>query len=130
GLLLVLMFLLRGATMRGVLHALGMLAGGLALSGVWLLPSLTGGISDLNQQAVTEALAIFPLSTYLNPLLRIDDHEILYVGLGLCLALALGLLRQANRRPLPLALCVVGFASVLLSTPGFNDVFDALPFHQ
>src|SRR5438552_11986648 len=85
GLLAILLFVLRGATMRGVLHALGMLAGGLAFSGAWLLLILSGGISDLNQQAVTEALGIFLISTSLNPRYRFDDHAIIYVLISVAL---------------------------------------------
>jgi uncharacterized membrane protein len=130
GLLAVLLFLIHGGPARRVLSALGVLAIGLALSGWWLLPSLSGGISTLDQQAVTEALAIFPLTTYLNPFLRFGDREILYVGLGLSVMLLAALFHRAGRRPAPLSLTLVGAATVLISTPGFNDLFNGLPAHQ
>jgi uncharacterized membrane protein len=130
GLVSVVLFLLRGGPFRRLFRALATLAIGLALSGWWLLPSLTGGITELNQSAVTEALAIFPLTTYLNPLLRYHDHEILYVGLALTMVLLLSVWRHEGRQPLALAFLVVGFVTVLISTPGFNEIFNALPAHQ
>jgi len=130
GLVAVTLFLLGRVPVYRLLRALGMLAVGLALAGVWLLPSLAGGISELSQEAMTEALAVFPLSVYLNPFLRQGDREILYVGLGLVGVLFLGLLRPAGRRPIPLTFFLVGMATVLISTPGFNALFQGLPAHQ
>jgi uncharacterized membrane protein len=130
GALAVLLFLLKGSSARSTLDALSVLVVGLLLSGVWLLPSLTGGISSLDQQAVTEALVIFPLTTYLNPVLRFENPEALYLGLALSVAVSLGLLHPAGRRPLPLSLFVIGVGTALISTPGFNDLFNGLPAHQ
>lgn len=130
GVLAIVFFLLKGGPPGRLLRALGMLAIGLLLSGVWLLPSLSGGISELNQEAVTEALAVFPLTTYLNPLLRFDNHEVVYIGLGLVVIPLLGLLRPAGRRPLTLGFLGVGLVTMLISTPGFNALFNGLPAHQ
>lgn len=130
GLVAVTLFFIGRVPFSRLVRALGTLAVGLALAGVWLLPSLSGGISELSQEAMTEALAVFPLSVYLNPFLRQSDLEILYVGLGLVGVLFLGLLRPAGRRPIPLTFLLVGMVTVLISTPGFNDLFQGLPAHQ
>jgi uncharacterized membrane protein len=129
-LLALVLFLINGGPAERLRRALGVLGVGLALSGFWLWPSLSGGISTLDQAAVTEALAIFPLTTYLNPVLRFADREILYVGLALALAVIAALFHPLGRRPIPLSLTLVGVATVLISTPGFNELFNSLPAHQ
>jgi uncharacterized membrane protein len=115
GLVSSVLLLLRGGPFRRLFRALAPLAIGLALSGSWWLPSLTGGITELNQSAVTEALAIFPITTYLNPRLRYRDHEILYVGWALTAIWLLSVLRCEGRQSLSLACLGVGVVTVLIS---------------
>jgi uncharacterized membrane protein len=132
--------------------AVASLALGILLSGWWLLPSLTGGITELSTAAMTEALAVFSLPHYLNPLARLGDPETVYVGAALLvcsgLACALSLRRTRNPEagpgispapgsglapgfgPAPIALALTGLCGVLVTTPGFNQVFNALPLHN
>ncbi len=116
--------------LRHTLLALSSMAIGLALSAFWFLPSLKGGISDINPQAMTEALLTFSLGTYLDPLLRFGQREIIYLGLSLVLVLFAGLFHPSSRRPIPMTFLIVGALSVLVSTPGFNDLFKGLPAHE
>lgn len=108
---------------------LGLLSG-ILLSGWWLLPSLTGGITELNREAASEALVTFPLTVSLNPWLRLGNKEIFYVGLSLALGTLLGLLLWRRLSPLARALLVAGVVTVGVSTTTFNVIFNSLPFHQ
>ncbi|MBX0329058.1 hypothetical protein K2Z83_15370 [Oscillochloris sp. ZM17-4] len=111
-------------------RALAAAAFGIMLCGWWLLPSLTGGITELNADAMSEALAVIPLLQYLNPRGRIGDPEAIYVGLTLVvLPLAL-LFVRAGRRAQPVALSLVGLGAILMTAPGVNDLWRSLPFHQ
>jgi uncharacterized membrane protein len=120
----------RVTTIKRALLAIAGAALGVTLSGWWFLPSLTGGITELNQQAMTEALAVFPLTTYLNPLLRAGDPEIVYPGAALLLAAAGLLFIRRGRDGWGTALTLTGLFGVLISTSGFNALFNALPLHH
>lgn len=126
-LLILLGLVLRMTTWRRGIWALVSVALGVLLSGWWFLPSLTGGITELDAAAMTEALAVFPLTTYLNPFVRLGDPEIVYPGAVLLLtALALLWVRR-GRTPTSVVLTLTGLFGVLISTPGFNALFNALP---
>ncbi len=103
---------------------------GLALAGWWLLPSLTGGITELNASAMTEALAVFPLQNYLFPGLRSGNPEAVYVGAALLLLAVGGLLLKRLRSSYTVALTFTGLGAVLITTPFFNQLFNALPLHN
>lgn len=103
---------------------------GVMLSGWWLLPSLTGGITELDPSAMTEALAVFPLTTYLNPTLRAGNPEIVYPGAALLLAATSLLFLRRGRDGWTVALTLSGLFGILITTPGFNQLFNALPLHN
>lgn len=110
--------------------AVGCIGLGLMLSGWWLLPSLTGGITALNASAMTEALTYFSLSDYLNPLIRQGNPEMVYVGTALLVLAAAMLLIRSGRDALNVALTLTGLFGVLITTDGFNQFFNALPLHN
>ena len=120
----------RVTRMRQVVFAGLSVALGLMASAWWLLPSLTGGITELNSAAMTEALAVFPLTTYLNPTLRLQNPEIVYPGAALVVIAALLLALPRRRDGWSIGLTLVGLLGVLISTPGFNTLFNALPAHH
>ncbi len=115
-----------GSVRRAVL---GILAGVL-LSGWWLLPSLTGGITDLNVEAASEALARFPWSVSFNPTLRASNREAFYAGASFLLALGLALACWRRLDALSRTLLVVGSITLLVSSTLLNDLYNSLPFHQ
>lgn len=127
-LLMALCWLGRIAPLKRAALALGCMALGLMLSGAWLLPSLTGGITELDSAAMTEALAVFPWTTYLNPLLRMSDPEIVYPGAVLLIATLISVF--ARRERMSIALALAGLFGIAITTPGFNAMFNALPMHN
>ncbi len=117
--------------MRAVMLTLLSIGLGILATGWWFLPSLTGGITDINASALTEALAVFPITTYLNPFLRLRDPEIVYPGAALLVLAVLLVLSRAGRgNRWSLALILAGLLTILISTPGFNDLYNALPLHH
>ncbi len=129
-LLALLWWACRATQVRHALLSVAAIVLGVLLSGWWLLPSLTGGITELDRQAMTEALAVFSLSTYLNPALRLTDPEIVYPGAALLLATTAALFIRRGRDGRSTALTLTGLFGVLISTPGFNALFNALPMHN
>ncbi|MBU0492720.1 MAG: hypothetical protein KKA73_07930 [Chloroflexi bacterium] len=125
-----LCWLARTTSLRRAAWAVGSVALGIGLSGWWLLPSFTGGITELDTAAMTEALAVFPLTHYLNPLLRDGNPEAVYLGAALLVLAVAVLLWPSGRDGRTVALTLVGLFGVLITTYGFNEVFNALPFHS
>jgi uncharacterized membrane protein len=128
---LVLLWAITGLTTPArATRALFAAACGITLCGWWLLPSLTGGITELNADAMSEALAIVPLFQYLNPFGRIGNPEAIYVGLALIVLPLVLLFVRTGRRAQPIILSLVGLGAILLTTPGVNEIWRSLPFHQ
>ncbi len=122
--------LARASTPRRLAAAVSGVALGVLLSGWWLLPSLTGGITELNSAAVTEALATFPLHAILNPWGRADNPEAIYVGAVLLVAAAAAAWVRPGRNGNAVALLFTGLFGVLIATPGTGSLMSALPFHN
>ena len=131
GALLALLALgLRATSARAALRAGLLLAGGVLLSGWWLIPSLRGGITALDAAAMTEALAVVPLTEHLNPLGRAASQEAPYFGAALLLCASALLFVRRGRTRLTIALTLTGLAAILISTPMVNPLWTALPFSQ
>lgn len=118
------------ASFQSVGRAILALGTGLLLSGWWLLPSLTGGITEIDQQAASDALARFPLSVSLNPALRAGNPEAYYLGLSLVAGLVLTAVCWKRLDPWLKALLVTAFVATLVSSTVASDLYVALPFHQ
>ena len=98
---------------------------GIMLSGWWLLPSLTGGITELDTSYW--ARITYPWRELLNPLLRLQNIEILYIGAALLVLPIIGLVIRKGHNATTVSLVLVGAFGVLINTPGFNALYNALP---
>jgi len=103
---------------------------GMFVSAWWLLPSLTGGITELNQTAASEAIATFPVSVALNPGLRAGDKEIFYVGLTLIAFSLLAFPLWRRLEPWSRALVIVALFMGLVGSTLINDFWKALPLNN
>ncbi len=128
--LALLLGLFRATAGRRLLLGIGSIGTGLLLAGWWLLPSLTGGITTLDAEALTQAQAVFPLLHFLNPFVRQENPEYVYVGAVLLLVSLLGVFVREGRTKHSTTFTLVGLGGVLITTPGFNDLFNALPLHN
>ncbi|NUM43664.1 MAG: hypothetical protein HUU38_03080 [Anaerolineales bacterium] len=121
----------RRAGFRDALLAILWIASGLALAGWWLLPSLTGGgITSLNTEAMTEALTVFPLQHYFSLGARAGNPEAIYVGPILILVAAGALIAGFKKEREASALALIGLLGILITVPGFNTLFKALPLQS
>lgn len=114
---------------RFVAGAVG-IAAGLGLSAVWLLPSLTGGITEINAGALSEALARFPPTISLNPFLRLSNPEIFYLSVALFASAFAALAQWKNLTPLARVLLLAGLLTASITFDAFYPLFAALPLHQ
>ena len=127
GVLTLASWLARFTDFKTSAHALGAVATGLLLPAWWLIPSLTGGITELNSSAVTRGLDIIPWSTLINPILRRGNPEIIYLGITLLILSVPLLLINKTRSKECFALLSTGLFGTIIITPGFNNLFSALP---
>lgn len=130
GLFAVVSGLLAAAPFRSVRRGILALTIGALLSAWWLLPSLTGGITEIDQQAASDALAAFPVTVSLNPLLRGGNLETYYLGFSLAAGLALAAVLWRRIEPWQRALLVTALITALVSSTVLSDLYNALPFHQ
>lgn len=116
--------------MRRALRTIAALGTGILLSAWWLLPSLTGGITDIDVQAMAEALIIVPLRHYFEPFARLADPERIMIGTSLLVAAVVLLLWRRRQVPAALALTGVGLLGVLITLPTVNTLYRALPLNH
>ncbi len=103
---------------------------GLMLAGWWLGPSTTGGITEIDQEAASEAVAFFPIDVAFNPTLRDTDREIFYVGATLFLIPLLIFFLWKHTPYWLRTAVIVGLLVGLVGSTQANEVWRALPLHQ
>lgn len=130
GLYVIAYWLIKGERFNVAVTGIVGLTSGLLISGWWLLPSTTGGISELDNNAASEAIAEFPPSVALDPSLRGSNNEIFYVGLSVVLVLFALIFFWKRLDAWAKALLVVTFVMTLIGTTFVIDGWRALPGHE
>ena len=117
-------------TLKTVAIGAGALTVGLFVSAWWMFPSLTGGITELDNAAASEAIAQFPVSISFNPGLRSTDHEIFYVGLSVFLATLISWPLWRRLEPWVQSMVPVALIMTLIGSTLVVEFWRALPAHQ
>lgn len=123
-------WLIKGSRFSVAVTGGAALISGLLVSGWWLLPSLSGGISELDNNAASEAIASFPVSVALNPGLRSSNNEVFYVGISMLILLIAAAFLWKRLDPWVKALLIVTFVMTLIGTTFVIEGWRALPGHQ
>ncbi|MDH7479546.1 MAG: 6-pyruvoyl-tetrahydropterin synthase-related protein, partial [Syntrophomonadaceae bacterium] len=123
-----LFWIFRGCQLRDCWRGVFVILSGVATSAWWLLPSLTGGITQIDAQAVKEAIQFVPALVSLNPLHRFANCEAFYWGIGLIAALGVTGLTWKSKPPWAKALAVCGLILVLVTFPTFRVLYVTLPY--
>jgi uncharacterized membrane protein len=104
---------------------------GILIASFWLLPSLSGGITDLSKEAMVEGLPVVSLVSLLSPATRLQNKEALYVGFSLLLLpLVMVFIPRVRKNNDFWALSITGLLGCLLVTPVLNSLFYALPLAE
>ncbi|NQW18041.1 MAG: hypothetical protein HQ478_11220 [Chloroflexi bacterium] len=103
---------------------------GLLIAGWWLGPSATGGISEIDQEAASEAIAFFRFDVAFNPTLRDTNREIFYVGLTLYLIPLMIIPLWKQTPPVLRSVVISGLLIGLISSTQVNEIYKAVPLHQ
>lgn len=123
-------WLIGRGSLRTTAIGAGALTIGLFVSAWWMFPSLTGGITELDNAAASEAIAQFPVSTSFNPGLRSTNHEIFYVGLSVLLATLISWPLWSRLEPWVKAMLPVTLIMTLIGSTLVVEIWRALPAHQ
>jgi uncharacterized membrane protein len=124
-----LLWLVKMANWRSAAAVIASIAVGIGLAGWWLLPSLTGGITELYSGGVA-GLSVSNLSILLNPLIRLHNTETDYTGLSLVVFSLVALISKNTRDRRAIVFSAVGLLGILAYTPFFNEIFNSLPLHN
>lgn len=101
-----------------------------AVAGIWVYPSLVGGLTAMSSSGTSELMASLsaPLTVSLNPLARLGDGITeLYYGLSIMLIAVLGLV-LSNRKSFPGFLTFV--IIVLASTTALTPLIQLIPMSE
>jgi len=112
-----------GDLLRGVL----VLVVGVLSSSWWLLPSLTGGITGINAEAVKEVIQFVPSAVSLNPMYRFSNVETFYWGIVLVILLVLSFITWRSKPPWAKSLSVCGLILILITFPLIRELYIILP---
>lgn len=110
-------------------HALFIMVTGIMTAGIWVIPSLKGGMMNAEQGGGSVmATLIYPLSTSLNPFNRLwGERDTFYFGLGITILSILGILFAKGKKK-------AGFIFLLIiltfTTPATFGFLSKLPFSQ
>lgn len=126
-LLILIAFITKAIDLRKSIFTLAAILAGILSAGFWLLPSLTGGITELNAEAVIAGLDVVPLWQLISPLTRLHNIESLYLGVGIFTISLVGLLTSIKRRDEVFALALTGLIGAMLVTPVLNSLYNAFP---
>ena len=128
-LLLIGAFLVKKITFQQLLSALISAVLGILISSWWLLPSMSGGITELNSDAMINTLRVVSILTLFNPLTRMHNIEELYVS-GALIVGNLGLLffQKVRQQKEFLLFLLVGLLTCLLATPLLKTLYFSIPF--
>jgi uncharacterized membrane protein len=130
GLIALLIWFKRTTTRWLLAQSIIFIALGIMLSAWWVLPSFIGGITDLDSDAVAKSQEVLQLSEFFNPSLRLGTPQAFYVGLALLALSVASLWVYREHRGYTTALTFTGCFGVLITTSGFNQLFNALPLHN
>lgn len=114
---------------RQVIILLTMICGILTM-GVWLVPSLSGGISSMDSEAASDVMTMWmsDLSSSLNPLNRLNgDIGAFYFGISVVLLSVAGILLADNRKKSGFVLALV---ILVLTTPDVLPILRKMPMSQ
>ena len=107
--------------------SLGGIACGVLLASWWLIPSLVGGIAEINQAAASESVARIPLIMSLNPLTRLANKEAFYLGVSLIIGIGVFLYFWRRITPMVKSWMLVGIFATLLGSTLVSGIYQFMP---
>jgi len=117
----------RGCRMRDCLRGLIILTAGVATAAWWLLPSLKGGITGLDAEAMKNAIQFIPSQISLDPTYRFSNRETFYWGTSLLLSLFVTFITWRGKPSWARSLALCGVILMLITFPLFRLLYIIMP---
>lgn len=116
-----------GCRLKTAVLAIAVLLLGIVSSAWWLLPSLTGGITEINTEAVKEIVQFVSAGVSFNPFHRFTDRETFYWGISLIAAIAVTFYTWKSKPIWARSLAVSGIILILITFPLMRELYITLP---
>lgn len=127
GLFAFFLWIFRGCALGDFVRGIAALAVGILSSSWWLLPSLSGGITGIDAEAVKEVIRFVSAVVSFNPLYRFSNVETFYWGVALVCLLVFSFITWKSKPPWAKSLTICGLLTVLITFPLFREFFVILP---
>lgn len=121
------LWVFRGCGLKDTVRGGLVLAGGIATASWWLLPSMTGGITRIDPEAVKTYIQFVPASVSFDPLNRFASPETFYWGISIIIALGAALFSFRSKPPWAKSLVFCGITLVLITFPIMRLFYITLP---
>lgn len=121
------LWVFHGCNLKDLLKGVAVLAVGIATSSWWLLPSLTGGITAINVQAVKEIVQFVSADISFNPVYRLNNIETFYWGISLLVAIFINLFFWKSKPAWAKSSAVIGIFLILITFPLIRVFYLTLP---
>ncbi|MEN6351459.1 MAG: 6-pyruvoyl-tetrahydropterin synthase-related protein [Syntrophomonas sp.] len=121
------LWVFQGSRLQDFVQGILVIGVGIATSLWWLLPSLTGGITGIDAQAVKEVIQFIPAKVSLNPLYRFSNVETFYWGIGLIIGMIGCFITWKSKPAWTKSAAVCGFILVIITFPIARGVYINLP---
>ena len=121
------LWVFQGCSVKDLARGLMVLAAGVLTSSWWLLPSLSGGITGIDAQAVKQVVQFVPAHISLSPLCRFKNVETFYWGISLIMLLLSSLATWKSKPAWARSLTVCGIILLLITFPLFRAIYITLP---
>jgi len=116
-----------GCRLQDSVLSIGLLLVAIATTAWWLLPSLTGGITGLDVDAVKEAVQFIPANMSFDLFLRFTYPENFYWGISVLLALAATFVTWKSKPPWAKSLALCGLILIIITFPIVKAVYIMIP---
>lgn len=121
------LWVFRGCQLKDCLRGVLVLAGGIATAAWWLLPSLTGSITEIDAEAIKSTIQFVSPTISMNPYHRFTNRETFYWGISLILAVGVTFLTWRSKPPWAKSLTICGILLVLITFPSMRLFYLILP---
>jgi len=121
------LWVFRGCNLPNLFQAILGLLLGIISSGWWLLPSLTGGITNINVQAVKEIIQFVSAEVSLNPFCRLSNIETFYWGLALLAGLLMSIITWKSKPAWAKSAVLTGIILIIITFPLVRGFYIILP---
>lgn len=121
------LFVFRGCSLPDILRGMLALFMGVLTSSWWLLPSLTGGITEINAEAVTKIVTFVPANISLNPFYRFTSMETFYWGASLLAGILISVFFWKSKPPWARSLLVCGIIIMVFTFPVSRLLHSTMP---